>query len=187
MFFFRMPFAQVYFRRNYPDIAFTSPVAMNTSNGQPSALTIFETALWLPGCGACSEGLPLMGLHFVHYSTLCFHSAATLHTRDTGVCISPSTFVQWFQVLTKRPIVLLKCSSCALHIRFRGAGHRQQLSTRFCALKDSRAEAHLFCKLSQAVRFFPVAFQSTLFQLYQGLHLLEDCVKLPVCPPPSLT
>ncbi|XP_075805253.1 ATP-binding cassette sub-family C member 4 isoform X1 [Microtus pennsylvanicus] len=36
---------QVYFRRNYPDIAFTSPVATNTSNGQPSALTIFETAL----------------------------------------------------------------------------------------------------------------------------------------------
>ncbi|XP_031216906.1 multidrug resistance-associated protein 4 [Mastomys coucha] len=36
---------QVYFRRNYPDITFTSPVGMNTSNGQPSALTIFETAL----------------------------------------------------------------------------------------------------------------------------------------------
>lgn len=36
---------QVYFRRNYPDIAFTSPVVMSTSNGQPSALTIFETAL----------------------------------------------------------------------------------------------------------------------------------------------
>ncbi|XP_035301775.1 multidrug resistance-associated protein 4 isoform X2 [Cricetulus griseus] len=36
---------QVYFRRNYPDIAFTSPVVTNTSNGQPSALTIFETAL----------------------------------------------------------------------------------------------------------------------------------------------
>lgn len=36
---------QVYFRRNYPDIAFTSPAAMSTSNGQPSALTIFETAL----------------------------------------------------------------------------------------------------------------------------------------------
>lgn len=82
MFFFRMPFAQVYFRRNYPDIAFTSPVATNTSNGQPSALTIFETALWLPGCGACSEGLPLMGLHFVYYSTLRFHSAANpSHTR----------------------------------------------------------------------------------------------------------
>ncbi|XP_034354498.1 ATP-binding cassette sub-family C member 4 [Arvicanthis niloticus] len=36
---------QVYFRRNYPDITFTNPVVMNTSNGQPSALTIFETAL----------------------------------------------------------------------------------------------------------------------------------------------
>lgn len=36
---------QVYFRRNYPDIAFTSPAVMSTSNGQPSALTIFETAL----------------------------------------------------------------------------------------------------------------------------------------------
>lgn len=36
---------QVYFRRNYPDITFTSPAVMNTSNGQPSALTIFETAL----------------------------------------------------------------------------------------------------------------------------------------------
>ncbi|XP_028724042.1 multidrug resistance-associated protein 4 [Peromyscus leucopus] len=36
---------QVYFRRNYPDITFTSPVVVNTSNGQPSALTIFETAL----------------------------------------------------------------------------------------------------------------------------------------------
>ncbi|XP_028627445.1 multidrug resistance-associated protein 4 [Grammomys surdaster] len=36
---------QVYFRRNYPDITFSSPVVMNTSNGQPSALTIFETAL----------------------------------------------------------------------------------------------------------------------------------------------
>ncbi|CAH6822297.1 Abcc4 [Phodopus roborovskii] len=36
---------QVYFRRNYPDIAFTSPVVTDTSNGQPSALTIFETAL----------------------------------------------------------------------------------------------------------------------------------------------
>ncbi|NP_596902.1 ATP-binding cassette subfamily C member 4 [Rattus norvegicus] len=36
---------QVYFRRNYPDIAFSSPAVMSTSNGQPSALTIFETAL----------------------------------------------------------------------------------------------------------------------------------------------
>ncbi|XP_006211067.1 ATP-binding cassette sub-family C member 4 [Vicugna pacos] len=36
---------QVYFRRNYPDITHNGPVVMNTSNGQPSALTIFETAL----------------------------------------------------------------------------------------------------------------------------------------------
>ncbi|XP_012625198.2 ATP-binding cassette sub-family C member 4 isoform X2 [Microcebus murinus] len=36
---------QVYFRRNYPDIAQTNHVVMNTSNGQPSAFTIFETAL----------------------------------------------------------------------------------------------------------------------------------------------
>ncbi|XP_010629028.1 multidrug resistance-associated protein 4 isoform X1 [Fukomys damarensis] len=36
---------QVYFKRNYPDIARTGSVVMNTSNGQPSALTIFETAL----------------------------------------------------------------------------------------------------------------------------------------------
>nr|XP_010978532.2 multidrug resistance-associated protein 4 isoform X1 [Camelus dromedarius] len=36
---------QVYFKRNYPDITHNGPVVMNTSNGQPSALTIFETAL----------------------------------------------------------------------------------------------------------------------------------------------
>uniref|UniRef100_G5E701 Multidrug resistance-associated protein 4 n=1 Tax=Loxodonta africana TaxID=9785 RepID=G5E701_LOXAF len=36
---------QVYFKRNYPDITHNGHVAMNTSNGQPSALTIFETAL----------------------------------------------------------------------------------------------------------------------------------------------
>lgn len=39
-------FKQVYFKRNYPDITQNGQVAMNTSNGQPSALTIFETALW---------------------------------------------------------------------------------------------------------------------------------------------
>ncbi|XP_005374166.1 PREDICTED: multidrug resistance-associated protein 4 isoform X2 [Chinchilla lanigera] len=36
---------QVYFKRNYLDIAHTGPVIMNTSNGHPSVLTIFETAL----------------------------------------------------------------------------------------------------------------------------------------------
>ncbi|XP_054557204.1 ATP-binding cassette sub-family C member 4 isoform X2 [Talpa occidentalis] len=36
---------QVYFKRNYPDITHNGHVLMNTSNGQPSALTIFETAL----------------------------------------------------------------------------------------------------------------------------------------------
>ncbi|XP_023582462.1 ATP-binding cassette sub-family C member 4 isoform X3 [Trichechus manatus latirostris] len=36
---------QVYFRRNYPDITHNGPVVMNAFNGQPSALTIFETAL----------------------------------------------------------------------------------------------------------------------------------------------
>ncbi|KAM5312286.1 ATP-binding cassette sub-family C member 4 isoform 2-T2 [Glossophaga mutica] len=36
---------QVYFRRNYPDITQNGPVVMNTSNGQPSAFVIFETAL----------------------------------------------------------------------------------------------------------------------------------------------
>ncbi|XP_024903970.1 multidrug resistance-associated protein 4 isoform X4 [Pteropus alecto] len=36
---------QVYFKRNYPDITQNGHVATNTSNGQPSALTIFETAL----------------------------------------------------------------------------------------------------------------------------------------------
>ncbi|XP_012660474.1 multidrug resistance-associated protein 4 [Otolemur garnettii] len=35
---------QVYFKRNYPEITQTDHVG-NTSNGQPSALTIFETAL----------------------------------------------------------------------------------------------------------------------------------------------
>ncbi|XP_045694930.1 ATP-binding cassette sub-family C member 4 isoform X2 [Phyllostomus hastatus] len=36
---------QVYFRRNYPDITQNGPVVVNASNGQTSALTIFETAL----------------------------------------------------------------------------------------------------------------------------------------------
>ncbi|XP_007942203.1 ATP-binding cassette sub-family C member 4 [Orycteropus afer afer] len=36
---------QVYFKRNYPDITHNGHVLMSTSNGQPSALTIFETAL----------------------------------------------------------------------------------------------------------------------------------------------
>ncbi|KAM5288773.1 ATP-binding cassette sub-family C member 4 isoform 1-T1 [Ctenodactylus gundi] len=36
---------QVYFRRNYPDIAGTDSVLRNASNGQPTVLTIFETAL----------------------------------------------------------------------------------------------------------------------------------------------
>ncbi|XP_004626306.1 multidrug resistance-associated protein 4 isoform X1 [Octodon degus] len=36
---------QVYFKRNYPEIAHTGSVVMNTSNGQPPVLTIFETAL----------------------------------------------------------------------------------------------------------------------------------------------
>ncbi|XP_003477662.1 ATP-binding cassette sub-family C member 4 isoform X1 [Cavia porcellus] len=36
---------QVYFKRNYPDIAHSNSVITNTSNGQPSVLTIFETAL----------------------------------------------------------------------------------------------------------------------------------------------
>ncbi|KAM6180104.1 ATP-binding cassette sub-family C member 4 isoform 2-T2 [Erethizon dorsatum] len=36
---------QMYFKRNYPDIAHTSSVMTNTLNGQPSVLTIFETAL----------------------------------------------------------------------------------------------------------------------------------------------
>ncbi|GAB5566426.1 ATP-binding cassette sub-family C member 4 isoform X2 [Prionailurus iriomotensis] len=36
---------QVYFRRNYPDLTHNGHVALNTSNGQPSAFTIFETAL----------------------------------------------------------------------------------------------------------------------------------------------
>ncbi|XP_014446420.1 multidrug resistance-associated protein 4 [Tupaia chinensis] len=36
---------QVYFKRNYPDISNTGHVVTNTSNGQPSTLTIFETAL----------------------------------------------------------------------------------------------------------------------------------------------
>lgn len=37
---------QVYFKRNYPDITHNGHVVMNASSGQPSALTIFETALW---------------------------------------------------------------------------------------------------------------------------------------------
>uniref|UniRef100_A0A8C6CPX6 Multidrug resistance-associated protein 4 n=1 Tax=Moschus moschiferus TaxID=68415 RepID=A0A8C6CPX6_MOSMO len=36
---------QVYFKRNYPDITHNGRVVMNASSGQPSALTIFETAL----------------------------------------------------------------------------------------------------------------------------------------------
>ncbi|KAM6178581.1 ATP-binding cassette sub-family C member 4 isoform 2-T2 [Rhynchocyon petersi] len=36
---------QMYFKRNYPDITHNGHVMMNASNGQPSALTIFETAL----------------------------------------------------------------------------------------------------------------------------------------------
>ncbi|XP_045152303.1 ATP-binding cassette sub-family C member 4 isoform X2 [Echinops telfairi] len=36
---------QVYFRKNYPAITHNGPVAVNTSNGQPSAFAIFETAL----------------------------------------------------------------------------------------------------------------------------------------------
>uniref|UniRef100_A0A9L0T494 Multidrug resistance-associated protein 4 n=1 Tax=Equus caballus TaxID=9796 RepID=A0A9L0T494_HORSE len=36
---------QVYFKRNYPAITHNGHVVMNVSNGQPSALTIFETAL----------------------------------------------------------------------------------------------------------------------------------------------
>ncbi|XP_069858835.1 ATP-binding cassette sub-family C member 4 [Dipodomys merriami] len=36
---------QVYFKRNYPDITHPGSVVLNTSNGQPSTLTIFETAL----------------------------------------------------------------------------------------------------------------------------------------------
>uniref|UniRef100_A0A5F9DL08 ATP binding cassette subfamily C member 4 (PEL blood group) n=1 Tax=Oryctolagus cuniculus TaxID=9986 RepID=A0A5F9DL08_RABIT len=36
---------QVFFKRNYPEVAHTDSVVLNTSNGQPSALTIFETAL----------------------------------------------------------------------------------------------------------------------------------------------
>ena len=38
-------FFQVYFKRNYPEITHNGHVVMNASNGQPSALTIFETAL----------------------------------------------------------------------------------------------------------------------------------------------
>ncbi|XP_054998160.1 ATP-binding cassette sub-family C member 4 isoform X1 [Sorex araneus] len=36
---------QVYFRKNYPDITHNGHMLINASNGQPSALTIFETAL----------------------------------------------------------------------------------------------------------------------------------------------
>ncbi|XP_059935774.1 ATP-binding cassette sub-family C member 4 isoform X2 [Mesoplodon densirostris] len=36
---------QVYFKRNYPEITHNGHVVMNASNGQPSALTVFETAL----------------------------------------------------------------------------------------------------------------------------------------------
>ncbi|XP_021551662.1 ATP-binding cassette sub-family C member 4 isoform X3 [Neomonachus schauinslandi] len=36
---------QIYFKRNYPDITHSEHVVMNASNGQPSAFTIFETAL----------------------------------------------------------------------------------------------------------------------------------------------
>uniref|UniRef100_A0A8C3W6N7 Multidrug resistance-associated protein 4 n=1 Tax=Catagonus wagneri TaxID=51154 RepID=A0A8C3W6N7_9CETA len=36
---------QVYFKRNYPDITQNGHVVMTASNGQPSAFTIFETAL----------------------------------------------------------------------------------------------------------------------------------------------
>ncbi|XP_066090519.1 ATP-binding cassette sub-family C member 4 [Saccopteryx bilineata] len=36
---------QVYFRRNYPDITQNGHVVMNTPNGEPSAFTVFETAL----------------------------------------------------------------------------------------------------------------------------------------------
>ncbi|XP_030884410.1 multidrug resistance-associated protein 4 isoform X3 [Leptonychotes weddellii] len=36
---------QIYFKRNYPDITHSDHVVMNASNGQPSAFTIFETAL----------------------------------------------------------------------------------------------------------------------------------------------
>ncbi|XP_019299622.2 ATP-binding cassette sub-family C member 4 isoform X3 [Panthera pardus] len=36
---------QVYFKRNYPDLTHNGHVALNASNGQPSAFTIFETAL----------------------------------------------------------------------------------------------------------------------------------------------
>ncbi|XP_036687855.1 multidrug resistance-associated protein 4 isoform X7 [Balaenoptera musculus] len=36
---------QVYFKRNYPEITHNGHVVMNASNGQPSALRIFETAL----------------------------------------------------------------------------------------------------------------------------------------------
>ncbi|XP_028693047.2 ATP-binding cassette sub-family C member 4 isoform X4 [Macaca mulatta] len=36
---------QVYFKRNYPHIGHTDHMVTNTSNGQPSTLTIFETAL----------------------------------------------------------------------------------------------------------------------------------------------
>ncbi|KAF6375882.1 ATP binding cassette subfamily C member 4 [Rhinolophus ferrumequinum] len=36
---------QVYFKRNYPDITQNGHMVMNASNGQPSALTIFETSL----------------------------------------------------------------------------------------------------------------------------------------------
>ncbi|XP_008142219.2 ATP-binding cassette sub-family C member 4 isoform X1 [Eptesicus fuscus] len=36
---------QVYFKRNYPDVTQNGHMVVNASNGQPSAFTIFETAL----------------------------------------------------------------------------------------------------------------------------------------------
>lgn len=104
-------FPQVYFRRNYPDITFTSPVAVNTSNGQPSALTIFETALWLPGRHkVCFEGVPCPAKGLVLCSlqhAWFFVLLQILHRQETSVFgFFPSDLILWFQVLTKWPVVL---------------------------------------------------------------------------------
>jgi hypothetical protein len=64
---------------------------MNTSNGQPSALTIFETALWPPGHHrkVCLEGVPHpaqgLALGGLQHTWFPFFLPQILHRRETVV------------------------------------------------------------------------------------------------------
>ena len=152
---------------------------MNISSGQPSALTIFESALILPWVHVYSKGFfPIaFGLHKLYSMFLI--SATNIYTlQDISSPTSLKISSSWKRIYYIYLYVIMFCFLCKWKTQ---ATHKSGVPD---FVSWETPEPNSFSKIwdkgvTDGFLLFP-ELPST-FWFYQGFCLLEDCVKLLFC------